>query len=147
MSLKTEDTTIDGIVFSTTQFGAMAALELMGRLAQTIGPAVGVLSAANPDTPVDQLAPVIASAMQNLKPNELGALAMAVLANTSATINDNGTLRRLDILTTQDFNKVFSGKLMTMFKAIVHALKVNYSDFGFGSAPASAPTTAVATKE
>lgn len=116
MSLKTEEATIDGIVFSTTQFGAMRALELMGRLAQTIGPAMGVLSTANPDTPVEKLAPVLASALANLKPNELGSLALAVLANTSATITDGDKLRRLDILSVEDFNKVFSGKLMTMLQ-------------------------------
>lgn len=148
MSLKYEEATIDGIVFGTTQFGAMRALELMGTLAKTIGPAIGVMSAANPDTPAEQLAPVLASAMANLKPGELGALAMAVLSNTTATGTFDGKMTRKDILTQVDFDKIFSGRLMTMFKAVVHALKVNYGDFGFGSAMASAPTEAAeAAKE
>ena len=142
MSLKTESATIDNITFETTQFGAMRALELMGRLAQTIGPAIGVMSAANPDTPVEQLAPILANAMGNLKPGELFGLAMDVLANTSATLTVDGKITRKDILTQGDFDTIFSGRLMTMFKAVVHALKVNYGDFGFGSAPASAPTEA-----
>lgn len=133
--LKYEEVEIDGIKFGTTQFAAMRSLELMGKLVQTIGPALGVISTADPNTPLERLAPVLAGALSNLKPAELGTLALEILAGTTATIEDDGKYVRVDILSKNDFNRVFSGGLMTMFKAVIHALKVNYADFGFGSGP------------
>jgi hypothetical protein len=144
-NLKHEETVIDGITFGTTQFGGFRALELMGKLAQTIGPALGVLSAADPSTPLEALAPHLAQALSGMKPTELSALALEVLSQTTATMDDNGTIRRIDIKDVPSFNRVFTGRLMTMFKVCLHALKVNYSDFGFGSAPVneSAPNLAM----
>lgn len=145
MSLKYEEVEIDGIKFGTRQFAAMRGLQLMGRLAKTIGPALGVLSTADPNTPLEQLAPVLAAALTNLNPEDLGILALEILSGTTATMEDEGNLRRVDILSVNDFNKVFAGGLMTMFKAVLHALKVNYSDFGLGGAPkSSAPKTETA---
>lgn len=136
MKLKYEEVEIDNIKFGTTQFPAMRSLELMGKLVQTIGPALGVISTADPNTPLEQLAPVLAGALSNLKPAELGTLALEILAGTSATVETDGKFRRLDIMSKKDFDEVFSGRLMTMFKAVLHALQVNYADFGFGSGPA-----------
>ncbi len=133
-NLKTVTEEIDGISFATTQFDAFRSLELMGKLAQSIGPAIGALGAMEGDTDMDKYGPVLGEALRGMKPSELGPLAMEILQNTSATITDNGTLRRIDILTKDAFNKVFSGRLTVMFKALVHALKVNYADFGSGSA-------------
>lgn len=144
MNLKYEEVEIDGIKFGTTQFAAMRSLELLGKLVQTVGPALGVISTADPNTPLEQLAPVLAGALSNLKPHELGPLAMEILAGTTATLEVDGKYGRKDLLSKNDFNEVFSGRLMTMFKAIMHALKVNYADFGLGSGPAKdAPSPAV----
>lgn len=139
-NLKTVNEDIDGIQFSTTQFDAFRSLELMGKLAQTVGPAIGVMSNMDDGVDTEKWAAVVGSALRYLKPTDLGPLALEILANTSATLQDGGTLRRIDILSKDAFNKVFSGRLMTMFKVLVHAIKVNYSDFGFGSADSeSAP--------
>lgn len=135
MALKQETKAIDGVKFETTQFAAMRALGLMGKLVKTIGPAIGVISSADPNTPIDELAPVLAGALSNLNEDDLGRLALEILSGTTATLDENGTLRRIDILTEENFNRVFNGRLMVMFKAVLHALQVNYADFGLGSAP------------
>lgn len=132
-NLKYEETEIDGIRFGTTQYGAMRALELMGKLAQTVGPALGALSMADMGTDLDKFAPVIGIALRDLKPAELSSLVIDVLSGTTATLTEEGKVRRSDLMTREQIDRVFSGKLMTMFKAILHALKVNYADFGFGS--------------
>jgi hypothetical protein len=141
MNLKYEETEIDGIRFGTTQYGAMRGLELMGRLAQTIGPAFGALSMADETTEMDKFAPVIGLALRDLKPAELSSLVIDILAGTTATVTEGSSVKRYDLLTKESLDRVFSGRLMTMFKVVLHALKVNYSDFGFGSATqtASAP--------
>lgn len=136
MTTKFEEYEIDGIKFTTQQFGGFRALELMGELAQVIGPALGVLSSADPETPLEQLAPVLAMALRGMKPEELSTLALKVLASTQAVIDVNGTLKRVDIVDKSSFDRVFTGRLMTMFKVALRALQINYADFGFGSAPA-----------
>lgn len=137
LNLKYEETEIDGVRFGTTQYAAMRGLELMGRLAQTVGPALGALSMADMETDLDKFAPVIAVALRDLKPEELTSLTIAILSGTTATITEANTVKRVDLMTRESLDRVFSGRLMTMFKVILHALKVNYADFGFGSA---APT-------
>jgi hypothetical protein len=143
--MKVEKETIDGIVFESSPFNAMRALELLGRLAQTVGPALGVLATSdmkNADE-MEKMTPVIAQALMGLKPQELSGLALEVLRNTTATIEEDGRMARVDILTDKDFNRVYSGRLLTMFKSVMFALKVNYADFGLGSAlKANAPSPA-----
>lgn len=136
-NLKHEETEIDGIKFSTTQYGAMRGLELLGKLAKTVGPAMGALSSAETGTDIEKFAPVIAVALRDLQPNELVSLSVDILSGTSATITDNNTMRRVDLVNRDALDKVFSGRLTTMFKVLLHALKVNFSDFGFGSAAPS----------
>lgn len=134
-NLKTVEEEIDGIKFSTTPLDAFRSLEMMGKLAQTIGPAFGALSNMEVgDGELDKMAPILGAALRDLKPSELGPLALEILVQTTATIEVDGTLKRIDILDKGAFNKVFSGKLLTMFKALAHVLKVNYADFGLGSA-------------
>jgi hypothetical protein len=135
--MKTDEFEVDGIKFTTTQFGGFRALELMGKLAQTIGGALGILMTADPNTPLEKLAPILAGALTGLKPSELSALALEILSQTTATISADGSLKRMDITDQRAFDRVFTGKLFTMFKVALHVLKVNYADFGFGSAPES----------
>ena len=139
LNLKTETLEADGIRFDTTQFAAFRGLELMGRLVTTIGPALGVLSAADPEASLESMAPVIAGALRGLQPTEVSSLALEILASTSATYQDGSTLRRVDILSKEAFDRVFSGRLKTMFKVLIHALKVNYSDFGLGGGVSETP--------
>lgn len=139
-NLKYEEVEYDGIRFGTTQYGAMRGLELMGRLAQTVGPALGALSQADMTTELDRFAPMIAVALRDLKPAELSALAIEILAGTTATLTEANAVKRLDLMSREALDRVFSGRLLTMFKVILHVLKVNFADFGFGSAPETAPT-------
>lgn len=145
-NIKSEEYEIDGVKFTTTQYGGFKALELMGELAQVIGPALGVLSSADPNTPLEQLAPVLAMALRGLKPDEISSLALKVLSGTTATIEENGTFRRVDINGKDNFDRVFTGRLMTMFKVALKSLQVNYADFGFGSAPIESAPSLPATE-
>lgn len=140
-NLKYEETEIDGIKFATQQYAAMRSFELMGKLASTIGPALGALSMADEGTDLEKLAPVLAVALRDVDPTKLGALVIDVLTGTTATITEDHKVTRVDLNSVKNIDRVFSGRLMTMFKVLVHALKVNYSDFGFGSANESAPKT------
>jgi len=137
-NLKYEEVEIDGIKFGTTQYGAMRSLELLGKLAKTIGPALGAISSADMNTDLEKFAPVLAVALRDLQPAELSDLTLDILKGTTATITDgSGNMKRVDLMSRESLDRVFSGRLMTMFKAVMHALKVNYSDFGFGSAAPS----------
>ncbi len=140
-NLKYEEVEIDGLKFGTQQYAAMRSFELMGKLASTIGPALGALSMADEGTDLDKFAPVLASALRDVDPTKLGGLVIDVLSGTTATITEEGKVARVDLNSTKNVDRVFSGRLMTMFKVLLHALKVNYSDFGFGSETESAPKT------
>lgn len=142
-NFKSEEFEIDGIKFITTQFGGLRGLELMGELAQVIGPALSVLSSADPSTPLEALAPHFAMALRGMKPEDLSSLALKVLAQTTAIMEVNGTVKRMDV-NRETFDRIFTGRLLTMFKVAIKAIQVNYADFGFGSATdeTSAPVTA-----
>lgn len=143
-NLKYEEIEYDGIKFATTQYGAMRGLELLGKLARTIGPAMGALGQMEwGPGDIEKAAPILGYALQNLQPNELTSLVTDILKGTTATLTENGTLRRVDLLDGNAIDRVFNGRLLTMFKVILNALRVNFADFGFGSAAQkeSAPAT------
>lgn len=135
-NLKHEEKEFDGIKFATTQYGAMRSLELLGKLAKTLGPAMGVL-ADSVDLEGDDFnraLPYIGVALRDLQPAEMTSLIKEILKGTTATMTENGTTKRMDLLDEKDINRVFDGRLSTMFKVVLFALKVNFADFGFGSA-------------
>lgn len=146
MKLKRESITIDGIVFETQEFPAMDGLELMGRLVQVLGPTLGALASANPEQDLEALAPVLATALKDLKPAELSKLACEVLAGTTATVDTPTGPIRHDLGDRNKLNLVFSGRLKALFKVAVHAIKVNYGDF-MGGSDASAPQTPAPSAE
>lgn len=135
-NLKYEEVTYDGIKFGTQQYGAMRSLELLGKLAKAVGPVMGALSEMDMNaTDLDKYAPLLAYALKDVEPNQLTALVVDVLAGTSATLTDDkGVVKRVDLLGKEALDRVFSGRLIMMFKVVLHALKVNFADFGFGSA-------------
>lgn len=146
MNLKSEKTTVDGIVFETTQYPAMRGLELLGRLTKVLGPTLGALASADPDAELESLGPVLAVALRDLEPEQLSKLAIAVLSGTTATITSptGATLVTLDSV--DNLNLVFSSRLMVMFKVAVHAIKVNFGDFIDGSALGAPRTPAPSVK-
>lgn len=137
--LKSEPVTLDGIEFTTTQFPAMMGFEMLGRLVKVLGPALDVLTGADPETEIEDLAPVLAATLKDMKPSDLSALVIDLLRSTTAKISDPTGGRLIDLGSKDAINLVFSGRLMIMFKVLVHAIKVNYWDFFAGSVPSAPP--------
>lgn len=128
MNVKQETTVINGTSYTTTQFPAMQAFEMFGRLVKTIGPAFGVLGTADGQAEIASLAPALAGAFKDLDPTAATQLASDILQMTSATFAG----KHLP-LTPENINIVFSGRLMDMFRVLVFAIRVNYADFFEGS--------------
>lgn len=133
MNLKSDKTTVDGILFETTQFPAMRALELMGRLTKVLGPTLGALASADPDAEMDSLAPVLAVALKDLEPKELSTIAIELLAGTSALVQGASGMSLVTLNSRENLDLVFSSRLFALFKVAVHAIRVNYGDFIGGS--------------
>ncbi len=136
--LKSETEIIDGITFTATQFGAMRGFSILGRLVKTVGPAISVLSSANPDSEVSELAPAIAGALRDLDPDVALVLAVDVLMGTTALMTGPNGVQALIEISRSNLDVVFNGRLMTMFKVLAFVVKLNYSDFFAGSAPDAA---------
>lgn len=137
--LKTVTERIDDIEFKTTQLPAMQSFTLLAKLTKVAGPIFTALGGLKPDADVMELVPMMAVALKDMDPSELTSLALEVLKGTKAVIDDpvRGT-RQVDFLSQEGVNVVFNGRLLTMLKVMMHAIKVNYGDFLGGSAP-SAP--------
>lgn len=142
--LNKEDQVIDGMTYSVVQFPAMYGFALLARLAKCIGPALGALSSMGPGTNSDisQMGPVLCEALSTLDPDEAQRLALEILKSTSVIIPDATGGRRVEFTGREKIDEVFSGRLMTMFKVLGFAVKVNFSDFarGIGSQAKADPT-------
>lgn len=135
--LKTEEQEIDGLRVSVTQFPAMYAFRLLARLAKSVGPAFSTLSAAGMDAELETIAPQLAAALTTLDPDECDRLAVEVLKCTS--VWDDG--KKIELADKARIDQVFSGRILTMFKVLGFALRVNFSDFaaGIGKQAPAAP--------
>lgn len=123
--LKTVPLVIDDIEFSTTQFPAMRALEVMVTL-QKMSAGHGASTS-------------ITSAMIGMEPASMKKLVLDLLECTTALIRTPQP-RLVTLNKTENIDLIFSGKLKMLFEVITHAVEVNYGDFGDGSTE-PAPTT------
>ncbi|MGN6103659.1 MAG: phage tail assembly chaperone [Kofleriaceae bacterium] len=130
--LKQEQTVIDGMTFTTTQFPAVPAFTLFARLTKSVGPALGVVFSADPKSEIAALAPALSSTLQNLDPDVVTALAIDVLKSTSVIVNTDGGAKNLTLNSHENINLAFMGRLPTMFRAIAFAVRVNFGDFFVG---------------
>lgn len=138
--LKTETKTIDDLTVETTQFPAMRAFTLLGKLVKVAGPALGALSGVDASTDLTTLGPVIASALSDLDPDAATTLALEVLASTVAKLETPTGIRNVALNSRENIDLVFSSRLRTMFQVLGFAISVNYRDFIPGSAPAAPQT-------
>lgn len=145
--LNTESRTIDGIQFTATQFPAVRGFTVLGKLVKTVGPALGTLASASGGDDLAALAPQLAGALSGLDPAAAASLMIEVLSCVSAmTTDEQGRMRSAQLDSQAAIDRVFSGKMGTMFKVIGLALQVNYADFMVGSFPtAPGPTAPSAT--
>lgn len=137
--IKTVSERIDDIDFKTTQLPAMQSFTLLTRLTKVAGPVFTALGTMQGQGDLLELVPLLSHALKDMNPEEMTALALEVLKGTSAVVQDplRGT-RQIDLLTPPSVDLVFSGRLLTMLKVMLHAIKTNYGDFLPGSDP-SAP--------
>ena len=129
---------VDGLPFRVVPFSAYHALGLLARLAKAIGPALSSLSGYDANTDLKDLAPALRVAFAALDPAEAQVLTLEILKLTSVLLDD-GTGKpapRVELNTKEKFDRVFSGRLKTLFKVLGFALRVNFSDFIAGSANA-----------
>ncbi|HEY6018998.1 MAG TPA: hypothetical protein VIY48_03630 [Candidatus Paceibacterota bacterium] len=112
--LKTVSKVIGGMEFQTTQFPAVKALEVMSSLQK--------LQSAD-----------MSKAMSALKPGEAKALFLEVLQCTTTIIETPQGKKLITFDKAESLDRVFSGKLKTMFDVLAHAIEVNYGDFNEGS--------------
>jgi len=126
MNLKMEPLALDGLRFETTQYAAMRSLTLLARLAKSVGPALAAVKSSDLSTDFG----VIAGALAQLEPAEAASLTCELLAGTVAVLSDGA---RVSLLDQRAIDRIFTGRLMTLFRVLAHAIKVNYADFGLGS--------------
>ena len=134
MGTQMKSVTIDGVEFQTDQFPAMHALEVLAQLVRVAGPALSILSSANPETELSDLAPQLGAALSGLKPADANELVRKLLSQTRAFVQakDGGT-RIVELTTEEKINQVFSGKLKVLFQVVGHSIRTNYGDFSEGS--------------
>lgn len=132
--IRTEKETIDGLEITVTQFAALRQAKLLARLGRTLGPTVGLAARSatgeNPDKLLAEvmsmdLGGVIAMVFDRLVDTELEGLITATLAGTSVIHNE----KKVDLSDKSSIDAVFSGRLVTLFKVMVFAIKVNFADF------------------
>lgn len=132
--LRQEEQTIDGMRFTCQQFGAMRGFHLLARLVKSIGPAISVLQSVDPESDIKDIAPAIAVALKDLDADIVTALAVEILAGTSAILpGSSGGMRNIQLDNQSNIDMVFNGKLPTMFQALAFAVKVNYAEFFSGA--------------
>ncbi len=58
---------------------------------------------------------------------------LEIFKGTSAFLTDEKGLRRVDLLTRESVDLVFSGRMKILMTALMHAIRVNFADFIPGS--------------
>lgn len=124
--LKTETKEIDGIEFTVTQFPAMKALEVMASLQNAS-------SGMDPNMKLGHIA------VGKMDPVAQRKMVLDVLQCTQALIREP-SLTLVALTDQKAIDRVFSGRLRTMFKVIEFAVEVNYGDFKEGSEDPAPPT-------
>lgn len=122
MPLKTETKTIDGLDVRVTQFGARRAHRLNFRLLRLLGPTLLPIAARGE---IDLGNLDLGAALASLDEREAEPLLLEVLAGTQVVVDG----RVLDMNRPEMLDAAFDGRLLTMYKAALFALQVNYGDF------------------
>lgn len=133
--LKVEEKYINDVKFVTTQLPATRAFTLFTRLVKVAGPVIGALGGVNPETDMIAAIGPLAEGLKNLNPDEVIDLCLAVLVNTEAYVDD----RKYLLSSRENFDRVFNGRLRSIFEVLAFAIKVNFKDFFGDSSPDALP--------
>lgn len=128
--LKTEDQEIDGVRCTVVEFPAMYNFKLLAKLAKTLGPSLAALGQLNPNTDLSDAGPALRDALAGLDPDEAQRLLVELLKSTSV-ISTEG--KRVELSSQSAIDNMFSGRLLTMLKVAMFAVRVNFADFIDGS--------------
>ena len=148
--------TIDGVTVRVTQLPAMKALRLYPRLAKVLGSALRELKLDGKlgDINVEQVGKMLESVGGTLTPDELESLIQALLGEASITYTDESGISQgfgsdTGGRRTGEFSKVanvaFAGRTMTLMRAALFALEVNFADL-WRSLPALQGAGGIASK-
>lgn len=126
-NLKRETRAIDGLDFTVVQHGARRSLRLDARIMRQLGPGLAdMLTGARVSR--DDLAAMVRGLVPlfgNLTDDDADALVSEILAFTSVVVDGCN----LEMSKPAHFEQAFSGRRMTLWKAVGFALEVNYRDF------------------
>ena len=137
VNVEAKEKEIDGLRFTCVPFAAMRATKLSARLGRLLGPSFSPLAYAvskhgeqlDDDVLLTLAGGVLGTTMEKLDDDTAEATFLAILAGTSAVVDG----KRVDITDVQEFDRVFTGRNPTVFKAAYFALGVNYAGFTEGS--------------
>lgn len=134
--MKTQhETVIDGLEVTSTMLDFDDAAELNLELVQKLAPLVQLfaLTAADElegDKLNDAALPVIATVAQSMRPTEWSALMRRLLERTVVVAPDaEGKKIRLDLSQKTARNIAFQGRVLTSYKVVLFAIKINFADF------------------
>lgn len=134
---KTKEKTIDGITFTVAPFPAIEALRLKSYLVKTLGPAlaeaIGLFkSAENNDISGESLSGVVEKLTASLdEENFIHLVERMFFYVTAKGADENG--KPIVAMFGNDFeasfNKVFEGRLFSIYPVMLLVLEANYPDF------------------
>lgn len=129
MSCKTENTTIDGTDYVTTQYPAIMGMEFKMEVLKVLGPAITEILPAfvkRTDNDIDQVALLghaIDKMFSTAQPKDVVALIVRMLT-TGHTFRDGKPLNETE------FNQVFAGDdMISVYKVFAFVLRTNYANF------------------
>ncbi len=149
MGLKSETRSFgDDLKVSTTQLPPMRAMPLVTQVGRLVGSALasGATEIAGKklaEIDFSKLGAVFAGVCAQLEGDELSKLTRALLSNTSAELEIDGKLRRVELRNDDVINSVFAGRFFTLFEVLAFAIEVNFGDF-FGGTASSPPSDGAA---
>lgn len=123
----------DGVTLTcvTKKYQANAALHLLPRLLQLIGPAFSDGDFAN-------ALPALGTALSSLSPSEMDKLLLQILSSTNVIfVDENGNKKALDLNSIANINRVFDADVSMIFEVIGEVLKANFARFLAGPKAAS----------
>ena len=122
---------IDGKTFVVTPFNALEAMKLQVKLAKIFGPALGgLISEKGLDSDVD-ISKGIMTLFMGIDDNVVLDIIRTAFKKTECEmyVDDKRILYTLSNPNSADFDTVFRGTLMTLYKVIWFVVEVNYPDF------------------
>lgn len=119
---------IDGIKFHIQQFPALKALRIEKKVMTLILPSVGSLiggidlqKGLDTDLDFSNIGQGLMVSLEKLSDNDFETLILELLGNTQFEI----TGEAVEFIGKSNFDKVFQGKLITVYKVIFEIMKVN----------------------